>query len=110
MGFLAKTGRGGKRGDGGRQRENCWKGRWSRMLWPGETASSRDFLVGEDDGIEAHLPNIGGQFINIQLSFFVLLWHIGVGDLPPKKGHCQEFFYHSHASGFHLQWKLCSPR
>lgn len=40
-------------------------GRWSRITWPAETVSSRDFMAGEESGIEADLPNIGVQLINI---------------------------------------------
>jgi hypothetical protein len=48
--------------------EELLEGRWSRSLWPGETASSRDFIAGEESGVEAYPPNVGTQFINIQLS------------------------------------------
>lgn len=37
----------------------------SRNTWPGETASSRDFIAGEESGIDAYLPNISLQFINV---------------------------------------------
>jgi hypothetical protein len=48
-----------------RTEEEFLEGRWSRNTWPGETASSRDFIVGEESGVEAYLCNIGVQVINI---------------------------------------------
>jgi hypothetical protein len=50
------------------------EGRWSRSEWPGETARSRDFMAGEESVVEACLPSIGVQFINIQLSCVFLEW------------------------------------
>ena len=41
------------------------KGRWSRSTWPSETSNSRDFIAGEESGIDAYLPNISLQFINV---------------------------------------------
>ena len=41
------------------------QGRMGRSTWPGENASSRDFIAGEESGIEAYLTNIGVPFINI---------------------------------------------
>ena len=45
------------------------EGRRSRSTWPGETASSRDFVAGEESGVEAYLPNTGMQFVSRQLSY-----------------------------------------
>ena len=54
------------------------EGIWSRSAWPRNTANTRDFIVVEESGVQADLPNIGMQFINILLSFVFLAW---VGNL-----------------------------
>jgi hypothetical protein len=54
------------------------EGIWSRSGWPRNTANTRDFIVVEESGVQADLPNIGMQFINILLSFVFLAW---VGNL-----------------------------
>lgn len=40
-------------------------GRQKGSTWPGETASGRDFISGEESGVEAYLPNRGVQLIHI---------------------------------------------
>ena len=76
-GFPGNTGRGGEEEELKRLREKDRErevGRWSRSTWPGETASSRDFIAGEESGVEARLPNTGTQFINTLLSCVSLAW------------------------------------
>jgi hypothetical protein len=74
---------GRERGEGGaecsgreRERERMMEeeeeeGKRSRSTWPGETASYKGFLYGEDGSAVVDLPNLGAQhaFILIELCF-----------------------------------------
>ena len=74
-GFLGKKGREGEEymGETG-QREWSWKEDVAEAHGLEKRQVARDFISGEESGIEAYLPNIGMQFINIQLSCVFLAW------------------------------------
>jgi hypothetical protein len=41
------------------------EGKWSRSTWPGETASYKGLLYGEDGSVAEDLPNLGAQRVFI---------------------------------------------
>ena len=52
------------------------EGKQSRSTWPGETASYKGSLIGEDGRVVVELPNLGAQHVFILIELCFHCWDI----------------------------------